>query len=57
MLADQFKAQTYELAAAAGPPAYFGYVGYEHNGRLFSPAVTVNDLRSEERRVGKECRL
>ena len=41
---DQFKAQTYELAAPDGPPTNFGYVGYEHNGRLFSPAVTVNDL-------------
>ena len=40
----QFEAQTYELAAPDGPPTYFGYVGYERNGRLFSPAVTVKDL-------------
>jgi hypothetical protein len=42
--ASQFEPQTYELAAPDGPLTYFGYVGYEHNGRLFSPAVTVNDL-------------
>ena len=40
----QFKAQTYELAEPDGPPTYLGYVGYEHNGKLFSPAVTIKDL-------------
>ena len=39
-----FEAQTYELAAPDGPPTYFGYVGYEHNGSVFSPAVTIKDL-------------
>jgi hypothetical protein len=34
----------YDDAEVAGPPTYFGYVGYEHSGRLFSPAVTVIDI-------------
>src|SRR4029079_10217939 len=42
--AARYLPQTYELATPDGPPTYFGCVGYEHNGRLFSPAVTVRDL-------------
>src|SRR5436190_21859059 len=34
----------YDDAEVAAPPTYFGYVGYEHSGRLFSPAVTVIDI-------------
>ena len=37
-------AHSYELAAPGCPPVYRGYVGYEHSGRLFSPAVTVTDI-------------
>lgn len=37
--------QRYDDADASGPLMYFGYVGYEHSGRLFSPAVTVIDIR------------
>jgi len=36
-------AHSYDAAAGA-PPLYRGYVGYEHSGKLFSPAVTVTDI-------------
>ena len=37
-------AQRYDDADASGPLTYFGYVGYEQSGRLFSPADTVIDM-------------
>ena len=36
--------QRYDEASPAGPLTYFGNSGYEHIGRLRSPAVTVTDL-------------
>ena len=39
-----FAAHVYELADPAGPFEYFGYSGYEHIGKLRSPAVTVTDF-------------
>ena len=40
----QDTSQWYDDAEVAAPPTYFGYVGYEHSGRLFSPAATVVDI-------------
>jgi hypothetical protein len=39
-----FAAQVYDEAAPTGPLTYFGNSGYEHIGKLRSPAVTVTDL-------------
>ena len=39
-----YRAQVYDAAAVGGPLTYLGYVGYEHNGIVASPAVTVNDF-------------
>ena len=36
--------QLYESAASTCPLLYFGYSGYEHIGKLRSPAVTLMDL-------------
>lgn len=42
--ASYFATQEYELSDPAGPFEYFGYSGYEHIGRLRSPAVTGTDF-------------